>query len=302
MSNGAVPHGAVPNGAVPHGAVPHSVGPHSAAPRGPSGVAAVIPAKDEAERIAATISSIQGVAGVDLVVVVDDGSTDDTARIAARAGAIVVRHAKNRGKSAAMASGARRVAQEDLTERRETGRPLLFVDADLEDSAAKLAPLVAPVMLGQADLAIANLPRQHTPGGGRGRVVRLAQRGILALTGFQAVQPLSGQRCITRAAFDAATPLTRGWGVEVGMTVDVLAAGLTVTEIPCDVHHRVTGSDWRGKAHRAAQMRDVALALAVRQGPRLPRDAAALVRRAWRNVPTDRVRAALARTPRTPRD
>lgn len=172
----------------------------------PGGVAVVIPAKDEADRIAATITSIQGVAGVDLVVVVDDGSRDATATIATSAGAVVVRHARNRGKSAALASGARRVAEEDRAAGLVAARPMLFVDADLEDSAAKLAPLVPPVVLGQADLTIANLPRQHTPGGGRGRVVRLAQRGIRGLTGYRAVQPLSGQRCITRAAFEAATP------------------------------------------------------------------------------------------------
>jgi hypothetical protein len=264
-----------------------------------TGVAAVIPAKDEAERIAATIASIQGVQGVEIVVVVDDGSADGTAQIATAAGAIVVRHERNRGKAAAMATGARRVAQQDVTDGRAPGRPLLFVDADLEGSAAGLAPLVPPVMLGQADLTIANLPRQHTPGGGRGRVVRLAQRGIRRLTGFEAVQPLSGQRCITRPAFDVATPLARGWGVEVGMTVDVLRSGFTVTEIPCDVQHRVTGSDWRGKAHRAAQMRDVALALAGREAPRLRTDIASAAGRLWRRLPTDRVGSAAARFRRT---
>lgn len=231
----------------------------------------------------------------DQIVVVDDGSTDETAAIATAAGAIVVRHARNRGKAAAMASGARRVTQEDVTERLSVGRPLLFVDADLESSAAKLAPLVPPIILGRADLTIANLPPQHTPGGGRGRVVRLAQRGIFTITGFRAVQPLSGQRCITRAAFDAATPLAQGWGVEVGMTIDVLQAGYAVIEIPCDVQHRVTGSDWRGKLHRARQMRDVALALAARELPRAHKDAAAVSRWAWRRLPTDRVATMVGR-------
>ena len=257
------------------------------------GVAAVIPAKDEAERIAATIASIHGVQGVDLVVVVDDGSTDGTGDIAAMAGAVVVRHEENRGKAAAMASGARRVAQEDVSEGLTVGRSLLFVDADLQDSAANLAPLLPPVLLGRADLAIANLPVQQAPGGGRGRVVRLARRGIFTITGYRAVQPLSGQRCITREAFEAALPLARGWGVEVGMTVDVLQAGFTVTEVPCDVHHRVTGSDWRGRAHRAKQMRDVAWALAVREAPRAHKDVGAVARWGWQKVNADAVQPVL---------
>jgi len=72
-------------------------------------------------------------------------------------------------------------------------------------------------------------------------------------------------RCLSPAAIAAATPFARGWGVEVGMTVDVLDAGLTVLEVPCDLQHRVTGADWRAQVHRAAQYRDVALALGVRR-------------------------------------
>jgi hypothetical protein len=49
------------------------------------------------------------------------------------------------------------------------------------------------------------------------------------------------------------------------MTIDVLDAGLTVLEVPCELHHRVTGRDWRSQVHRAAQYRDVALALGVRR-------------------------------------
>ncbi|HWD79682.1 MAG TPA: glycosyltransferase, partial [Kribbella sp.] len=69
-------------------------------------VACVIPAKDEADRIAATVDAVHKIIGVDLVVVVDDGSTDRTAEVAEQAGAVVVRHERNRGKAAAMETGA----------------------------------------------------------------------------------------------------------------------------------------------------------------------------------------------------
>ncbi|GAA2736308.1 hypothetical protein GCM10009867_20720 [Pedococcus aerophilus] len=232
-----------------------------------TGVAAIVPAKDEADRIAATVAAVRAIPGVDLVVVVDDGSSDATAELAREAGAEVARHARNRGKAAAMTTGAAYVARHEGVEG-GSPRPLLFVDGDLEASAANLGVLVPPVLEGRADMTIATLPPQKTAGGGRGFVVRLARKGIEDLTGFSAVQPLSGMRCISRPAFDAATPLARGWGVEVGLTVDVLLAGLRVEEVPCELHHRVSGKDWRGQVHRARQYRDVALALARRRARR----------------------------------
>src|SRR6185312_16894054 len=98
-----------------------------------------------------------------------------------------------------------------------------------------------------------------------GFVVRLARGGILRLTGWRATQPLSGMRCVSRAAFEQATPLARGWGVEVGLTVDVLQAGLRIVEVPCELHHRVSGRGWRAQLHRGRQYRDVWLALAERR-------------------------------------
>ena len=235
----------------------------------------MIPAKDEAKRIAATVQAVRRIPQVDLVVVVDDGSRDGTAELARSAGAEVVRHARNRGKAAALSSGAAYVARQESVESHGEGtdaaappRLLLFVDGDLEDSAASLSVLVEPVLRGHADMTIATLPPQRTPGGGRGLVVRLARQGIAELTGFEAAQPLSGMRCLTRQAFESASPLARGWGVEVGLTVDVLLARLRVEEVPCDLHHRVTGADWRGQLHRARQYRDVALALASRRARR----------------------------------
>ena len=64
----------------------------------PSGdVAVVIPARNESDRIAATVRAAAALDGVDIVVVVDDGSGDGTAAAAAAAGATVMRHERNRG-------------------------------------------------------------------------------------------------------------------------------------------------------------------------------------------------------------
>src|SRR5690349_1943971 len=93
--------------------------------RADRGVAAIIPAKDEEARIAATATAAAAIPGVDLVVVVDDGSTDRTAAVAREAGAWVVRHHRNRGKAAAMKTGGRAVHEHGA------GRLLLFLDADL---------------------------------------------------------------------------------------------------------------------------------------------------------------------------
>jgi len=230
-----------------------------------SDLAVVVPAFDEAARVAATVEAAAKVAGVDLVLVVDDGSSDATARVAREAGAVVVRHARNRGKAAAMETGAAAVAAIEAREGRAEPRLLLFLDGDLEATAGNAAPLAEPVRSGAAGMSIATLPPQ--PGGGHGLVVRLARDGIRAAVGFEARQPLSGQRCLSRAAFEAALPLARGFGVETGLTIDVLRAGFRVAEVEVEFRHRVTGADLAAQLHRARQYRDVALALAMRRVP-----------------------------------
>ncbi|WP_151523904.1 glycosyltransferase family 2 protein [Serinicoccus kebangsaanensis] len=223
-------------------------------------VVAVVPAKDEEARIGATIAALRRLPAVAAIVVVDDGSTDQTAHVAEWAGGVeVVRHERNRGKAAALTTGAARA--HDLV----PGAPLLFVDADLEASAAELGPIITPVLVGQAEMTIAALPPQ--PGAaGLGLVVRSARAGIGQLTGWEPGAPLSGQRCITREALIDAMPLARGWGVEVGLTVDVIRAGGRVLEIPCELRHRATGRDVASQVHRARQLADVSLALAERSG------------------------------------
>jgi glycosyltransferase involved in cell wall biosynthesis len=224
-----------------------------------TGTAAIIPAKDEGDRIGATVTAALALPGVDLVVVVDDGSADQTGRVAKAAGARVVRHSRNRGKAAAMESGAEAVRLLDGAE----SRHLLFLDADLGETARTAVPLIEPVVAGEADMTIAVFVTRVKLGG-HGFVVKLAREGVQRIAGWTPAQPLNGQRCLTRAAFEAARPLARGFGVETGLTIDLLRKGFRVREVQVEMAHRATGTDWKAQLHRARQFRDVARALMAR--------------------------------------
>lgn len=224
-------------------------------------VAVVIPAHNEAERVGATVAAATKLPGVDVVVVVDDGSRDTTRQEAERAGATVAGHSRNRGKAAAMQTGADSVRL--LDERDGVSRLLLFLDADLGDTAVHAGPLIAPVAAGDADMTIAVFT-STVKLGGHGFVVGLSARGIRRATGWTPAQPLNGQRCLSRAAYDAVRPLAFGYGAETAMTIDAKRRGLRITEVEVPLAHRATGKDMRSRLHRARQFADVAWALTWR--------------------------------------
>jgi len=240
-------------------------------PRGD--LAVVIPARNEYDRIGATVRAAVRIPGVDIVVVVDDGSNDGTGGEASAAGATVVRHARNRGKAAAMETGAEavrvieaeRAAVAVTAGNAATGpRHLLFLDADLAETAGEAGPLAEPVMAGRADMTIATFSTR-VKRGGHGLVMGLSGACIERATGWRPTEPLNGQRCLTRAAFEAARPLAPGWGAETGLTIDLLRKGMRVAEVQVPLAHRATGTDLHSQVHRARQLLGVARALAQRQ-------------------------------------
>lgn len=213
---------------------------------------AVVPARDEVGSVAATVGALESL--VDEVVVVDDASGDGTASAALVAGASVLRASRRRGKGRALEEALGRLDPADVW---------LFADADLAGTAGLLVPLVEAVREGRADVAVAVFPA--LPGGGFGVVKRTAGRAIEALSGFEAGEPLSGQRALSAAALAAVRPLAPGFGVEVAMTIDAVRAGLRVVEIPIDgLSHRPTGRGARGFAHRAHQGLDILAAVVAR--------------------------------------
>ncbi len=216
-------------------------------------VAALIPAHDEADRIAATVTAARAIPGVTEVLVVDDASGDRTADLARAAGARVVTLERNAGKGGALDAGLSALGQ--------TPDVVLLLDGDLGTTAAQGELLLAPVLAGAADMTIARFPR---PSGkaGFGLVMRLARWGIRRFGGpFDATAPLSGQRALTAEAVRAAVPFASGYGVEVALTVRVLRAGLRVAEVDTTMSHAATGRDLAGFVHRGRQFAHVARAL-----------------------------------------
>lgn len=216
-------------------------------------VAVLVPAHDEAERIATTVAAARAIPGVTRVLVVDDASADDTAVRAEEAGAKVVRLLNNVGKGAALEAGAMRVENADV---------IILLDGDLGETAAQGALLLSPVLSGDADMCIATFPKPDGKAG-FGLVKNLARWGIAKMgDGFEAEAPLSGQRALTRECFSAVRPFATGYGVEVALTIRALRAGMRIAEVETTMTHAATGRDLTGFVHRGRQFVHVSLALA----------------------------------------
>jgi glycosyltransferase involved in cell wall biosynthesis len=216
----------------------------------------VVPAFNEAHVLDSTVKGLHRIPELGEVWVVDDGSTDETARVAREAGAEVTRLPRNRGKGAAL-NHAFRAIEADV---------YLVVDADLGEQVQHLRSLLVPVLTGRADMAIAGFDRsrRRVRAGGLGVVMGIARAGIRWLTGARVAEPLSGQRVLTRRVIETASPLAKGFGVEVALTVDALRAGLQVVEVSTPLFHDGEGRSLAGFVHRGRQFFHVAQALLKR--------------------------------------
>ena len=208
-------------------------------------VAAIVPAYNEESRLASTLKAIQEIPEIDLIRVVNDGSTDRTPdRRGMRGGGS--QSSANMGKGEAINRGVQGV-EADI---------FVFLDADLGDTAREAIRILMPVLNGEADLYIAKFPPPQKKGG-MGMVKRLASWGI-AREGMIAREPLSGQRAMTSKVLQDVLPFHSGFGIEVGMTIRALRKGYRVIEVPVQMSHAETGRDLRGFIHRGRQFLDVA--------------------------------------------
>jgi glycosyltransferase involved in cell wall biosynthesis len=243
-------------------------------------VSVIVAAYNEAERIGSTLAALaRAFPGAELWVA-DDGSTDATPAIARAAGARVVRSERMLGKGEAVTGAACDAVREASTrahararvgsayekdvygafpssgEGGDGGSIFVLCDGDLGESAASLAPLVDALRRDEGDLAVARFARRV--GGGVGLAVGFARFAIRRRCGLRACAPISGQRALRAHALQRTLPFAHGFGMEIGMTIDAVRAGMRVVEVEHHLTHRATGRTLGGFVHRGRQLVDFA--------------------------------------------
>ena len=200
----------------------------------PDSVSVVIPAYNEASAIADVVRALAAAAPWREVIVVDDGSSDETTRFAGSAGAVVVRHPYNKGNGAAVKSGIRRAA----------GEFVLIVDGDGQHSPADAERLVR--RLGEYDLVIGarNGRTQATLARRAGNALLNAFAGYL--TGRRIDDLTSGFRAARREhLLEFLHLLPNGFSTPTTTTLAFMKAGYNVAFEPIDARQRVGTSKIR---------------------------------------------------------
>jgi len=202
----------------------------------------VIPAYEEGARLGGVLEAVAR-AGLDCeVVVIDDGSRDATSRVAARAGARVLRHPFNLGYGAALQTGYKYAL--------ERGAELLVqLDADGQHDPAEIPLLLAPVERGELDLVVGSrfLGRGDYRMGTLRSLGRRAFQSIARLAGLRVSDPTSGFQAMNRRVLEI---YARDFFPADYPDVDVLLAawrnGLRVGELPVSMRAGTRSSTLHG--------------------------------------------------------
>lgn len=216
-------------------------------------VTVLIPAYNESKSIMDTVRAVKKTGKANQIIVINDCSKDLTGDLAKEAGAEVLNLSRNLGKGGALNQGFKLAK----------GEIIALLDGDLGNTASEVEKLLIPVLENKADMTIGKFPPSKRKGG-FGLVVVLAKKGIRWFTGLEFSSPLSGQRVMCRSVIEKIGPFESGFGVEVGLTIDVFRHGFRVKEISVQMSHAETGRNLAGFLHRGHQFWDVLLVLAKR--------------------------------------
>lgn len=188
-------------------------------------VVALIPAYNEERFIGSVV--LQTRKHVDVVLVVDDGSTDDTAEVARAAGAMVVQHKRNRGKGNALNTGFQQV-------RELAPEAVVLIDGDGQHRADEIPAVLAPILSGEADIVVGSRYMQEGNEVPRHRV--LGHWAFTSMTNLLSGVPLSdsqnGFRAFSGKAVNEIVFSSGGFSVESEMQFLAGDHKLKVVEAP----------------------------------------------------------------------
>ncbi len=180
-------------------------------------VSVIIPAYNEEETVAKVVKVVKKVSFVDEIIVVNDGSSDNTAEEAEKAGAIVITHEINKGKGQALHTGYKE-AECDI---------IAFIDADIYNlTSKKVEAMIMPILEGKAEITKTKFARES------GRVTELTAKPLLNFffpeINFE--QPLSGQFAARKEVLKRINFET-DYGVDVGIVIDADVLGISILEV-----------------------------------------------------------------------
>ncbi len=186
--------------------------------------AALIPAFNEAGSIADVVTGVRG--AVSHVIVVDDGSTDETAERAREAGAEVLEHAGNRGKGEAVRTGLARITSGGFTH-------VLLLDGDMQHLPAEAPRLLEAAERTGADLVLGERRfRRENMAASRYHANRIGSRVLGWFIGARVQDTQCGFRVFKVDILRPITLSARGYEIETEMLVKVRRRGAHLTSVP----------------------------------------------------------------------
>jgi glycosyltransferase involved in cell wall biosynthesis len=195
-------------------------------------IVAAIPAFNEEATIAKVIA--HALDHVDEVLVVDDGSQDDTSLIAGKMGAVVLKHEKNLGKGAAV---------RDCFDwaRRNGADVLVTLDGDGQHDPARIPELVEALQKSEADVAIGSrISRPPDMPKTRWMGERFLDLATQVKVGDRVIDAQSGFRAYSRKAIEALVAAEYGMGVDSEIVMRADKAGMRIIEVPIEVSYNGT--------------------------------------------------------------